>query len=30
MKKRGYLKKLPQYSMGFGEKNDFYPTIVNK
>jgi len=29
-RKRGYLKELPQYSMGFGEKNDFYPTMVNK
>jgi hypothetical protein len=28
-RKRGYLKELLQYSMGFGEKNDFYPTMVN-
>jgi hypothetical protein len=29
-KKEGYLKELLQYSMGFSEKNDFYPTTINK
>jgi hypothetical protein len=28
--KMGYLKKLLQCSMGFGEKNDLYPTTINK
>jgi len=27
--KKGYLKELLQYSMGFGEKIDFYPTTIN-